>query len=52
MKIRKSTESDRKEILNIHHQSFGKEKGPVIAKLVDDLLNDENSNANIIFSCR
>jgi predicted N-acetyltransferase YhbS len=43
MKIRKSTESDRKEILNIHHQSFGKEKGPVIAKLVDDLLNDETA---------
>ncbi len=43
MKIRKSTESDRKEILNIHDQSFGKEKGPVIAKLVDDLLNDETA---------
>ncbi len=43
MEIRKSTESDRKEILNIHHQSFGKEEGPVIAKLVDDLLNDETA---------
>jgi predicted N-acetyltransferase YhbS len=43
LKIRKSTESERKEILNIHHQSFGKKKGPVIAKLVDDLLNDETA---------
>ncbi|MCW5214637.1 GNAT family N-acetyltransferase, partial [Desulfobulbus sp. US5] len=43
MKIRKSTESERKEILNIHNQAFGKEKGPVIAKLVDDLLNDETA---------
>ena len=43
MKIRKSTESERKEILNIHNQAFGKDKGPVIAKLVDDLLNDETA---------
>ena len=43
LKIRKSTEPERKEILNIHHLSFGKEKGPVIAKLVDDLLNDETA---------
>ena len=43
MKIRQSTESDRKEILNIHEQAFGKVKGPVIAKLVDDLLNDETA---------
>ena len=43
MKIRKSTESDSKEILNIHLQSFGKEEGPVIATLVDDLMNDETA---------
>lgn len=43
MKIRTSTESERKEILNIHNQAFGEEKGPVIAKLVDDLLNDETA---------
>ena len=43
LKIRQSTESDRKEILNIHERAFGKVKGPVIAKLVDDLLNDETA---------
>ena len=43
LKIRQSTESDRKEILNIHEQAFGQVKGPVIAKLVDDLLNDETA---------
>jgi len=43
LKIRKSTESERKEILNIHNQAFGKDKGPEIAKLVDDLLNDETA---------
>ena len=43
MKIRESTESERKEILNIHNQAFGKDKGPEIAKLVDDLLSDETA---------
>jgi putative acetyltransferase len=43
MEIRKSTESERKDILNIHNQAFGEEKGPVIAKLVDDLLNDKTA---------
>lgn len=43
MKIRKSTESERKEILSIHNQAFGEDKGPVIAKLVDDLLNDKTA---------
>lgn len=43
MEIRKATESDRKEILNIHNQAFGKDKGPVIAKLVNDLLDDETA---------
>jgi len=40
MQIRKSTESERKDILNIHNQAFGNEKGPVISKLVQDLLDD------------
>lgn len=40
MKIRKTTESDRKDILDIHKKAFGGEKGVVIAKLVDDLLDD------------
>jgi putative acetyltransferase len=43
LEIRKSTESERKEILNIHNQAFGEDKGPVIAKLVDDLLNDKTA---------
>jgi putative acetyltransferase len=43
LEIRKSTESERKEILNIHNQAFGEEKGPYIAKLVDDLLNDKTA---------
>ena len=43
MKIRKSIESERNEILNIHNLAFGKDKGPVIAKLVDDLLNDKTA---------
>ena len=43
MIIRMTNESDRNEILNIHKQAFGNEKGPVIAKLVDDLLDDETA---------
>lgn len=43
MQIRESIESERKEILNIHNKAFGKDKGPVIAKLVDDLLDDETA---------
>jgi putative acetyltransferase len=43
MKIRVATESDRCEILNIHKHAFGNEKGPVISKLVDDLLDDETA---------
>lgn len=43
LKIRQSTESERNELLNIHNQAFGQDKGPVIAKLVDDLLNDETA---------
>jgi len=41
--IRIAKESDRNEILNIHKRAFGKEKGPVISKLVDDLLDDETA---------
>lgn len=43
MKIRKSTESERNEILYIHSQAFGEVKGPEIAKLVNDLLDDETA---------
>jgi putative acetyltransferase len=43
LKIRPSIESERNEILNVQEQAFGKVKGPVIAKLVNDLLNDETA---------
>jgi putative acetyltransferase len=43
LKIRVATELDRSEILNIHRLAFGNEKGPVIAKLVDDLFDDETA---------
>lgn len=43
MKIRKSIESERNEILNIHNQAFGKDKGSVIAKLVNDLFDDKTA---------
>ena len=43
MEIRKSTESDRTDILNIHTQAFGEEKGCVIAELVDGLLDDKTA---------
>ena len=43
MNIRKATESDRQQILTIHKQAFGSEKGDEIAKLVDDLLEDETA---------
>lgn len=40
MEIKKATESQREEILSIHNQAFGGEKGAEIAKLVDDMLED------------
>ena len=43
MEIRKSTESDKYGIERIHIAAFGEEKGPVIAKLVNDLLADETA---------
>lgn len=43
MLIRKTTESDKKNIEKIHLAAFGKEKGPVIAKLTLDLLDDKTA---------
>jgi len=43
LKIRKSTESERSEILDIHNHAFGKDKGPEIAQLVHDLFDDETA---------
>lgn len=40
MNIRKAAKSERLEILHIHRESFGASKGPTIAKLVNDLLDD------------
>ena len=43
MKIRRSTESDNTDILNIHTQAFGEKKGPEIADLVSGLLGDKTA---------
>ncbi len=43
MELRPSEESERAEILDIHKQAFGKDKGPEIAKLVDDLFDDKTA---------
>ena len=43
LEIRLSNKSERNEILSIHRIAFGEEKGPVIAKLVDDLFDDETA---------
>lgn len=43
MKIRKSVESEKNEIINIHNQAFGKDKGSVIGQLVNDLFNDQTA---------
>jgi putative acetyltransferase len=40
LKIRKTTESDLNDVLNIQAQAFGNEKGPEIADLVNGLLFD------------
>lgn len=43
MEIRKSTESDKTEIGNVHIKAFGEKKGPVIADLVKGLMNDNTA---------
>lgn len=40
MKIRIATSQDRDAILAVHMNAFGEGEGPVIAKLVDEMLND------------
>lgn len=40
MNIRNMVREDRAEILLVHQKSFGESKGPTIAKLVDDMLDD------------
>ena len=43
MKIRESIESDKPEISSIHIKVFGKEKGPEIVSLVNDLFDDKTA---------
>ena len=43
MKIRKSLETEKTDILNLHKKAFGEEKGPEIAKLVEDLFEDNTA---------
>jgi putative acetyltransferase len=43
LEIRRSTESDKADILNIHTKAFGEKKGPEIADLVSGLLNDKTA---------
>lgn len=40
MKVRIATERDRESILAVHINAFGDDEGPVIAKLVDEMLDD------------
>ncbi|TWU39491.1 GNAT family N-acetyltransferase [Novipirellula artificiosorum] len=40
VKIRGATEKDRDAILEVHMNAFGKDEGPVIVKLVDEMLDD------------
>lgn len=44
MEIRKSTETDKSEIEALLIRAFGEEDGPVITKLVNDLVEDETAN--------
>ena len=43
MEIRRSTESDKADIENIHTRAFGEKKGPEIALLVKGLLCDKTA---------
>ncbi|MBT3024947.1 MAG: N-acetyltransferase [Candidatus Thiodiazotropha sp. (ex Lucina aurantia)] len=43
MKIRESKEADKLGIETVHIQAFGKNEGPEIAGLVNDLLKDETA---------
>ncbi|MBT3058370.1 MAG: N-acetyltransferase [Candidatus Thiodiazotropha sp.] len=44
MEIRKSTAADKSEIETVHIQAFGEQEGPEIAKLVNDLFEDETAS--------
>lgn len=44
MEIRKSSETDKPAIETVHIRAFGEEEGPLIAQLVNDLLEDETAH--------
>ena len=41
--IRSAGNDDRNEVLSLHAQAFGESEGPVIARLVGELLEDETA---------
>lgn len=43
LKIRKTTESDLYDVLDVEKNAFGNEKGPEIADLVNGLLSDPSA---------
>lgn len=43
MKIRRSKESEKIEILNIHRKAFGKKEGSDVTQLVKDLFDDDTA---------
>jgi putative acetyltransferase len=43
VQIRKSTESDKTSIFNVHKKAFGEKKGPEIADLVKGLMTDKSA---------
>ena len=43
LELRKSIETDRAEIGNIHVEAFGEDKGPEIAELVNGLFDDKTA---------
>jgi len=45
LKIRKSTESDLNDVLDVETQAFGNKKGPEIIGLVNELLVDPTAMA-------
>ena len=43
MDIRRSVESERSQLLDIHRLAFGHDEGSVVAQLVNDLLDDHSA---------
>lgn len=49
MEIKRAVSSNRHEILNVHKQAFGEEKGNTISALVDSLLDDPTAQPSFSF---